>query len=396
MSSPRLRIGFVSSTDPLNRRSWSGVHYSIFKALERNMGEVVALGPVSMRWPFALGDRLNNWLVRPLTGKRYQYGWSIATARWYAWVFGRKLARQRFDLLVAPASFTEIAYLDTKVPIVYIEDSTLTQLLDFYPGLTGLLPLSKTELNHLEKRALTQASLVCYSSDWAANSALQDYDATPGKLAVIPFGSNYPSPPTRAEALRHQMPADGGCRLFLLGGEWGRKGGAIAYDAMVALQKMGVPATLTVVGCAPPDPENYTNAGFKTIPYLNMGVAEDQARLHELFSTADFFLLPSRAECAAIAFCDANSFGLPVFTTDVGGISSFIQQGVNGYMLPLTATGADFAAQMKQLLASPAHYQQLREQSRQQYEQILNWDQWTARLRAELEQRQLLPAAPVA
>ena len=72
MPPKRLRIGFITSTDPLDRRSWSGVHYSIFKALERNLGEVVALGPVSLRGPFALGDRLNSWLVRPLTGKRYQ------------------------------------------------------------------------------------------------------------------------------------------------------------------------------------------------------------------------------------------------------------------------------------------------------------------------------------
>src|SRR6476661_6610925 len=115
-----LRLGFITSTDPLDRRSWSGVHYSIFRALERNVGEVVALGPVAMRWPFAIMDRLNKWILKPTTGKRYQYGWSIAVAQWYAFVFGRRLARHRFDLLVAPAAFTEIAYLRSKVPIVYI------------------------------------------------------------------------------------------------------------------------------------------------------------------------------------------------------------------------------------------------------------------------------------
>ena len=146
---PRLRIGFITSVDPLNRRSWSGIPYSVFHTLERNLGKVVALGPVSMRWPFAILDRVNSWIVKPATGKRYQYGWSITVSRWYAFVFGRKLARQHFDLLVAPASFTEIAYLRSKVPIVYIEDSTLCQLMDFYPGLTGLLAVSKAELNHI-------------------------------------------------------------------------------------------------------------------------------------------------------------------------------------------------------------------------------------------------------
>lgn len=391
----RLRIGFITSSDPLDRRSWSGVYYSIFKALERNLGEVVALGPVTLRVPFALGARLNTWILQPLTGKRYHHTWSVLISRIYARIFGRKLAGQHFDLLVAPASFTEIAYLRTDVPVVYIEDSTLNQLIDFYPGLSGLLSISKSELNYIEKRALTMASLVCYSSEWAAQSARDDYGTPTEKLAVIPFGSNYPNPPTREQAQHHTPAANGNCRLFLLGGEWGRKGGAIAYDTMVALQELGIPATLTVVGCRPPDPENYTNPGFRTIPFLNMGVPADRDQLHELFSTADFFLLPSRAECAAIAFCDANSFGLPVFTTDVGGIASFVQQGVNGYMLPLSATGQDFARQMQQILADPALYQRLRQQSRAQYEAILNWDQWAVGLRHALEKRQLLPTQAV-
>jgi glycosyltransferase involved in cell wall biosynthesis len=384
-----LRIGFLTSTDPLNRHSWSGVHYSIFKTLERNLGEVTALGPVSMRWPFALGDRLNKWVVKPLTGKRYQYGWSVAVARWYAWVFGRKLAHQPFDLLVAPASFTEIAYLRTTLPIVYVEDSTLHQLVDFYPGLTGLLGVSKVELNYLEHRALKTASLICYSSEWAARSARLDYEASPSKLCVIPFGSNYPSPPQRTQALKHILASDGTCRLFLLGGEWIRKGADIAYATMEALRKQGILATLTVVGCRPSDPAAFTSPGLRIIPFLNMGVEADRQQLDELFSSADFFLMPSRAECAAIAFCDANAFGLPVLTTNVGGISSFIKEGRNGYMLPLTATGEDFAALIRKLFADPAKYQQLRQHSRDEYETRLNWDTWAKSLQQELWERGL-------
>lgn len=385
----RLRIGFLTSANPFDHRSWSGVHYAMFKALERNLGEVIALGPVSMRWPFALGDRLNSWLIKPLTGKRYQYGWSIAVARWYAWVFERKLARQSFDLLIAPAAFTEIAYLRTTVPIVYVEDSTLHQLVDFYPGLTGLLSVSKVELNHLEHRALATASLVCYSSEWAARSAKLDYGVLPSKICVIPFGSNYPSPPQRAQALQYRPTQDGNCRLFLLGSEWTRKGADIAYATMEALQEQGISATLTVVGCHPPGPAAFTNPGLRIIPFLNMGVEADLQQLHELFSSADFFLMPSRAECAAIAFCDANAFGLPVLSTDIGGISSFIKEGRNGYMLPPTATGEDFATRIRQLLTDPEKYQQLRQHSRDEYEERLNWDTWAKQLQQELQERNL-------
>lgn len=389
----RLRIGFVTSTNPLDRRSWSGVHYSIYKALERNMGEVVALGPVAMRGPFAFGDRLNRWLLKPLTKKRYQYSASLLVSKWYARVFERKLASAHFDLLVAPASFAEIAYLQTDVPIVYIEDSTLHQLIDFYPGLSGLLSISKVELNQLENLALKKAALVCYSSEWAAQSARQDYGTPATKIAVVPFGSNYPTPPAREVALRHKPSADGSCRLFLLGGEWQRKGASIAYDTMLALNKLGIPTSLTVVGCAPPATEaaRYQHPGFTAIPYLNMSNADDLARLQELFQTADFFILPSRAECAAIAFADANSFGLPVITTDVGGIGSFVLSGQTGLMLPLSATGTDFAVAISQLYRDPEAYAQMRATARQRYEEVLNWDRWTAQLHQELVARNLLP-----
>ena len=80
-----------------------------------------------------------------------------------------------------------------------------------------------------------------------------------------------------------------------------------------------------------------------------------------------------------------------MFTTDVGGISSFIQQGGNGYMLPLSATGEDFAHHIQQVLNNKDLYRNLRQQSRTQYEKALNWDVWVYGLRQELEKRNLLP-----
>lgn len=398
MSSRPLRIGFVTRLDPLDRRSWSGIYYSIFKALERNVGEVVALGPVPMRWAFALGDRLNKWLLKPLTGRRYQYGSSLVVARWYAHVFERKLRRQQFDLLVAPAAYTEIALLQTQVPIVYIEDSTLRQLIGFYAGLSNLLPVSEAELNRLEALALARAALVCYSSEWAARSAREDFHTPAEKIVVVPFGSNYPTPPTRAEALAHQPAADGQCRLLLVGVEWERKGVAIAYDAMLALNEQGIAATLTVAGCLPPAAEaaRYQHPGFRAISYLNMSQPADLAQLQELFGTADFFILPSRAECAAIAFADANSFGLPVITTDVGGIGSFVVPGETGLMLPLTATGADFAAAIAGIYRDAATYARMRAAARTRYEQVLNWDEWSHHLQAALQSRGIIPAPDAA
>ncbi|MBC8084974.1 MAG: hypothetical protein H7Z21_17395, partial [Hymenobacter sp.] len=97
LNTSRPRIGFLTSTDPLDRRSWSGVHFSIFHAVERNLGSVTALGPVPMVWPLRIGDNLNRRVIVPLTGKRYQYSWSVPMAWLYARRFAHLLRQQPFD-----------------------------------------------------------------------------------------------------------------------------------------------------------------------------------------------------------------------------------------------------------------------------------------------------------
>ncbi len=91
---------------------------------------------------------------------------------------------------------------------------------------------------------------------------------------------------------------------------------------------------------------------------------------------SDFFLLPSRTEAYGVVFCEANAFGLPVITTNTGGISGVIQEGRNGFMLPLNATGAEYAKLIKNLYEDNERYYQLVQSSRETYEEKLNWDSW--------------------
>ncbi len=373
----RPRIAFLTSTDPRNRRSWSGLHYMLAQTLQKHVGEVSYLGPVSLRYWFGLGDRLNKvvgWLSQ---GRRYHYSISVLTAKLYAAIFARKLKGGAYDLIFAPASYTEFAYLDTKLPIIYCCDSTITQLIDYYAGLSKLLPVSKRELAYIEQRAIDRADLLVYSSAWAGNSAIDDFGARPDKVAVIPFGANFPIVLPRAEAVRHTW-QPGQCKLLFVGVEWVRKGGAIAFDTLVQLCKQGIAAELTICGCVPP--AGFEHPGLNVIPFLDKNDPVQLSRMVQLYREADFFLLPTRAECAAIAFCEASSFGVPSFTTDTGGIADFVENGVNGYRLSLAAGGEEFAEAIIGVLHDEQLYQQLRLSSRILYEEKLNWDAWGQRM----------------
>ena len=61
--------------------------------------------------------------------------------------------------------------------------------------------------------------------------------------------------------------------------------------------------------------------------------AVGRERLIKAFQEADIFVLPSFAESAPMVISQAMCVGLPIVTTQVGGIPEMIQQGVTGTLL---------------------------------------------------------------
>jgi glycosyltransferase involved in cell wall biosynthesis len=146
------------------------------------------------------------------------------------------------------------------------------------------------------------------------------------------------------------------------------------------LQK-GVDAELVVVGCVPPAEIKHDK--LIVIPYLNKNVPQERKKLDKLFLSSHFFILPTRADCSPIVTCEANAFGLPVLTTDVGGIPTIIKEGKNGYMLSLSASGDDYADLIIENFSEESVYDNLRHSSRKEYETRLNWDKWAERFHHE-------------
>jgi hypothetical protein len=66
------------------------------------------------------------------------------------------------------------------------------------------LNLDQQEAEWSEKQELTaisKASKIVYSSKWAADSAISDYQADADNVVVLPFGANLDNPPLAEEIL---------------------------------------------------------------------------------------------------------------------------------------------------------------------------------------------------
>jgi glycosyltransferase involved in cell wall biosynthesis len=362
-----LRLGFLSAHNYLDRNAWSGSVYYMQKALQEKNIEFVYLGQAKKD---SLGQKI--WSRVWQNNHRLKMGSSPYVRKWkrFASLAHRKLNQTSVDVILAPVAAAELNFLATNIPIIYLSDATFKLYQKYYP-----LNLDQQEAEWSEKQELTaisKASKIVYSSKWAADSAISDYQADADNVVVLPFGANLDNPPLAEEILSKKQMSS--CRLLFVGKDWHRKGGDIAFQTLISLCNQGIDAELVMVGCTPPAEIKHDK--LTVIPFLNKNIPEQRRQLDELFLKSNFFILPTRADCSPIVLCEANAFGLPVLTTDICGIPTIISNGKNGYRLPLAAGGDDYANIIVENFSDSTHYENLVRSSREEYDARLNWNKW--------------------
>ena len=351
------------------------------KALEKHCGEVIYLEHV-MSWE-------RRWLGRIMreTAKRH-FKWQIAykrllfVAKKDAKIAAQRLAGQRFDVIVAPDCVPEVAFLQTDIPILLPLDVTFCLQRDYHPDYSHLLAFSARQGEIVEQAAFQNASKLLFSSPWAARSAIEDYGIDSQKVHVIFFGANLDHIPPREQALAKKL--SGQCRLLFMGTNWERKGGDIAYETLLKLEEMGIQAELIVCGSMPPP--GIAHERMTVIPYLDKNDERQAREIEELYTMSDFLILPTRADCAPNVFKEANAFGLPVITTDTGGVADVVRDGENGYVLPFEARGNAYARVIAELYQDEQRYWQLAQSSRAAFDERLNWDAWGKAVHAIMQE----------
>ena len=239
----------------------------------------------------------------------------------------------------------------------------------------------RAEGERIEAAAIGRAKASVYPSEWAVRSACSHYGASPATTRKVTFGANLNDPPSRASAIDRRL--DGTINLLLVGVNWERKGGPVAYQCLTTLLARGIDARLTLVGCVPP--AGFTHSNFRVIPFLSKHDPGQRNRIRDLFLESHFMLLPTIADATPVVTCEASAFGLPTLASDTGGLRGAIRDGVNGFLMPEHASGEQYAQKILDVIADPGEYEALVLTSRNEYEQTLNWDSWGESIRGVME-----------
>ncbi|MEM8720690.1 MAG: glycosyltransferase family 4 protein [Cyanobacteria bacterium P01_G01_bin.39] len=370
-----MKLTYVTTYDSTRLTGgdeWSGTGYHIAQALASQSIDLNYVGPLQDPLQLRILRKLKRHYYELIYRKGYEKNPDPLTLKSYAQQVKQKICGDQ-DEVVFSATVDPIAYLECDRPIVFWADATFAGIADFYPQYSNFHDDVVQDWHQMERNALEKCQLAIYSSDWAAQSAIEFYQADPHKVKVVPFGANITSQldVSQVKQAIEARPSDV-CKLLFIGVEWLRKGGDVAYKIAKQLNEAGLTTELTVVGCQPeieqPIPEFVKPLGF-----IKKSTAAGKERLNSLILESHFLILPSIADCTPMVFAEANSLGVPCISTNVGGIPSIIKDGENGKLFAPDSEIGEYCDYIQNLISNYDQYRALAYLALNAYQSRLNW-----------------------
>jgi glycosyltransferase involved in cell wall biosynthesis len=347
------------------------------------------------REPIALPEGVPAWCVSALGARR-------ALEHLRDWrpdiIYSHSLltpALEAETLKIAPAVFFAHAYYGTcisgaksfKRPLVTPCDRRFGAkcLLSYYPRRCGgLSPLTMLKLYRLQSRRLEllrgYAAVLTHSAHMHAEYLkhglppervhyLSYYAHATGTYAqdFEDAGREVSHAPPAAAAARRDLGAKPDRHLLFLGRMEALKGGRTFVEALPAMARaLGVPVRVTFAGDGPDRAawERAASRACRSVEGLSVEFVGwvERERIDALYEECDLLVFPSVwPEPFGLAGPEAGLHGVPVAAFDVGGVSEWLLDGVNGYLAPgHPPTAEGLAEAVVKCLRDPNVYERLR------------------------------------
>ncbi|MBH8576098.1 glycosyltransferase family 4 protein [Nostocaceae cyanobacterium CENA369] len=375
-----MKIAYVTTYNTFNSSAWTkhnignySSSYYILKTLIDQEISIDTIGNLKKNYSWLTKGK---WSFYKHCYHQDYYRWAEPkVCKNYALQINKHLSKLDVDIVLCTEGFAPIAYLKCQQPLVLWVDTVLAALINFYPYLSNLCHETKRNIYVIEKLALNKCNSVIFTSEWAAQKAIDIYNIDANKVKVIPRGSNLELQPERTvEDIKYLIDKRGKdiYKLIFIGIDWQRKGGDIAIEVTKELKRRGFNVELKIIGDLPTNNRDIPSF-IKTIGYINKSIFEEKQHFYNLLADSHFLILPTKADVTPNVLIEANAFGVPSITTNVGGIPSIIKDDVNGKTFPLDANIKDYCNYIANYLNDYQKYETLALSSFNEYVNRLNW-----------------------
>ena len=286
------------------------------------------------------GDIPSHWLEIPGVAPSMMRGFSSLRHNW--------------TLRASGATFREIRELRRRGTIIkaafFNHLTSVSTLLGYRQRIACILSMDTTPvlLNHdrhwykpegFQTRGITERlsqewtrhtyAAMKYLLPWSKfvqNSLIDDYGVQPERAIVLPPGIDLAFwKPNNNRSERPNL------AVLFVGGDFVRKGGDVLLQAALVENLRDVQFHFVTNSFNGPTPKNV---------HVYSGVTPNSPLLMKLYHESDVFVLPTKADYAPTnAVVEAFAMGLPVITTDVGGLGDLINDGENVFVVQRNDSG---------------------------------------------------------
>jgi glycosyltransferase involved in cell wall biosynthesis len=347
----KILIASILPVDDIT--SWSGTCNAIYQQLTKNHEVKICYSPFAHSAQKRLAKY--SYLYNKITSKRLNVYFSRSIAK----VYGAKLANNvdsfSPDLILCLGSGTEMYSYTPHTKTVLVADASFNLLQDQYPNYSNLNKAAILESQEVEAVSVAKFDTIFTTSSWAMDGFKSVYPTLNYKL--INLGSNLAEEgyennlfPSKKEDIK----------LLTIGTDYKRKGIAKAQELADNMS-----CQLIQIG---------------TDTTIDKTKINDVKLLTSFYKKAHFFVLFPKADCTPIVINEANSFGLPVIAFPTGGITSMIENGVNGFLVQTIQEAEDIIQRFREDSSS---YEKLRRSSYDYYISQMSYPIFEQKLLAE-------------
>jgi glycosyltransferase involved in cell wall biosynthesis len=166
------------------------------------------------------------------------------------------------------------------------------------------------------------------------------------------------------------LPGDGVFRVVYLGALSVRKG---IHDLLSAFKSAALPKSeLVLIGSLTAE-SHHLLAGYRGMPNLILPGRLPHDKVLEWFARSSVFVLPSIEDGFGLVLMEAQACGLPVIATENTGGPDIIDNGRNGYLVPIRSPQM-IAEKFVELHSNPALVASMRENALKMAQDVKGWD----------------------
>jgi glycosyltransferase involved in cell wall biosynthesis len=246
--------------------------------------------------------------------------------------------------------FTPWILTQPQAPYIAWSDCTFRDYIDIFCCREQFRPDDLERIEQAEAAWLKNASRVLFTSDWAANRAVNQYALDANQVRSVGIFGQIEMPKRDAYA--------GGKEFAFVSTNFEAKGGRIVLRAFRELRKRHSDAYLIIVGDRPTD--TATESGVSFVGFLRKEVPEEYQRLQQILGRVRAVVHPTKSDISPLLLVEAGYLGCPVISSRRFAIPELVDDERTGLLLDDSFQVSTVTSAMCWMLENTDEYQQMR------------------------------------